>query len=112
MRCGAAALGRAAAAVCPKCGRDDRLEPCRISGEGRLYSFTTCACPGRCENDAPYAARIVELGRGADQRRVIRPRSARGGPRDTERSFDALAIDGKLRLAREEKGVYFFAPVS
>ncbi len=86
--------------VCPKCGGDDRLEARAIPGEGRLYSFTIVRVPPEgFEGDAPYAIGIVELPGGA---RIT-------GRLDTGH-FEGLEIDGKVRLSREEKGVYFFTP--
>ena len=86
--------------VCPKCGKDDRLAPREIPGEGRLYSFTVVRVPPEgLEAEAPYALGIVELSGGA---RI----TARMDTKD----FDSLAIDAAVRLAREEKGVYFFTP--
>ena len=100
MRCGGCGAQTAPPQpVCPKCGKDDGLEALAIPGAGRLYSFTIVrVAPEGLEAQAPYAIGIVELTGGA---RI----TAR-----VESPFDALEIDGKVSLAREEKGVYFFTP--
>jgi len=115
MRCGACGGETAPPQpVCPKCGRDDRLTMREIPGEGRLYSFTIVRVPPEgLEHEAPYALGIVELEGGARiTARIETPEipssgRAENGPKD---AFDRLAIDGRVRLVREEKGVYFFSP--
>jgi uncharacterized OB-fold protein len=101
MHCGACGAQTAPPQpVCPKCGDDHRLEARAIPGEGRLYSFTIVRVPPEgLEGDAPYALGIIEL-----------PGGARITARIDTKDFDALVVDGPVRLAREQKGVYFFAP--
>ena len=129
MHCGACGAQTAPPQpVCPKCGKDDQLQARAIPGEGRLYSFTIVRVPPEgLEGDAPYALGIVELAGGARITARVEipevpppevPREARAdsGNARAEKglndAFDGLEIGGKVKLSREEKGVYFFTPAA
>jgi len=102
MRCnGCGAAFALPGRICPRCGRDDRLEPCTLGPEGTIYSFTIVrVAPEGLEKEVPYALGIVDLV---------------GGARVTARLLaedpDRLAIDAPVRLERAEKGVYTFRAV-
>jgi uncharacterized OB-fold protein len=99
MRCGECGAAFALPGrICPRCGRDDRLEPCALGPEGTIYSFTIVrVAPEGLEREAPYALGIVDLA---------------GGARVTARLLaedpDRLAMNARVRLERAEKGVYTF----
>jgi len=52
-------------AICPNCRRVGQLEPYRLSGRGKVYSFTTIySGPGDLRDQMPYVLAIVELEEG------------------------------------------------
>ncbi|MEM0359381.1 MAG: Zn-ribbon domain-containing OB-fold protein [Candidatus Hadarchaeales archaeon] len=52
-------------AICPNCRRVGHLEPFKLSGRGRVYSFTTVyAGPRDFKDQIPYVLAIIELEEG------------------------------------------------
>ncbi len=51
--------------ICPKCRRKGKLERIKLSGEGKVYSYTVIHVPaGGFEKVVPYVFAIIELKEG------------------------------------------------
>jgi uncharacterized OB-fold protein len=51
--------------LCPNCRRIGKLEPYKLSGKGKIVTFTVIyVAPNGFEDQAPYALAIIELDEG------------------------------------------------
>ena len=51
--------------VCRKCGRETRMKPRKLSGSGKVHSYTTIRVPSDTfKESAPYTVGVVELDEG------------------------------------------------
>lgn len=98
LRCASCAAPAAPPAfVCRRCG-GDRLEPTRLSGRGRIVSWTTIYMPPPAlAAEAPYDVAIVALDDGLRVTGRLRP-----GARPD--------FDLPVRLVEAADGCYIFTP--
>src|SRR5271157_3131674 len=51
--------------ICPKCGRESRMEERKFAGDGEVYSYTKIRVPpDTFKEEAPYVVGVVRLDEG------------------------------------------------
>lgn len=87
--------------ICPQCRRKGKMKEVKLSGKGKIYSYTRIyAPPSGFELDAPYTMAIIELEEGPRLTAQVEDCDARdvkiGTP--VEMIFRKIQEDGKEGL--------------
>ncbi len=95
--------------LCPNCRRKGKLKEVKLSGKGKVFSFTIVHVPAKeHKNNSPYALAIVELEEGP---RVI----AQLVDCDFDEIYVGMPVEVVFRRITEEDGLihygYKFRPI-